>query len=366
MVLQISGTYELGLSLPLKRILANLAVALLEGVSAHLSALSEALPDLETSQSAKEQRIRRFLSNKFLTPSVILPLLIQLLRPILEHLPELVLAMDRTHWKKRGCHINILMVGLSFEGRAIPLFWIVFDQAGNSSFDKWKTVLAPVIEQLQAQTWLQGKHIVVVADREFASPKLCEWLKVNYNVDSALRMKRSHYLVDGDISIQLADLLTCFTKGSTQFYPNISITNNSSFVLNVTITWDKNCDEPLIVATTLDCPHLSLKAFEQRFGIEPMFKDHKSNGFQLEDTKVTDPKRIESLLIPIALAHVFCTTEGWRKETTKETKPKKVKGKEFRAVGLFLVGLKAFKQNVRRAQKSIFKKFLKLTSDKTS
>jgi hypothetical protein len=39
-----------------------------------------------------------------------------------------------------------------------------------------------------------------------------------------------------------------------------------------------------------------------------MFKDQKSNGFDLEGTKVTDPKRIETLLIPMTLAHIFTIT----------------------------------------------------------
>ncbi len=91
---------------------------------------------------------------------------------------------------------------------------------------------------------------------------------------------------------------------------------------------------------------------------EPMFKDHTSNGFNQEQAKVTAPKRIETPLIVIAIAHVFCTSEGYRKEEHGETSPKKVKGEEIRAVGLFLVDLKAFTQFLRKAKPLRFKKFL--------
>ena len=41
---------------------------------------------------------------------------------------------------------------------------------------------------------------------------------------------------------------------------------------------------------------------------------------------VTDPKRIETLLILMALAHIFCTSEGARKERDGEAKKNAAKG----------------------------------------
>jgi hypothetical protein len=58
----------------------------------------------------------------------------------------LVLTIDRTDWEKRQKDINILSVAVAYEGRALPLFWIVLDRKGSSSFEHWKQVLTPVIE----------------------------------------------------------------------------------------------------------------------------------------------------------------------------------------------------------------------------
>jgi hypothetical protein len=71
------------------------------------------------------------------------------MRPLLEKLPEIILIMDRTDWEKRLKYINIPSVAVSYKGRALPLFWIVLDRKGNSSFGHWKRVLTPVIEGLQ-------------------------------------------------------------------------------------------------------------------------------------------------------------------------------------------------------------------------
>ena len=186
-------TIGLKLSKPLTGMLATLIVCLLGGAEANLVSLAEALPYDGTSLLVRMQRIRRFLSNRGISPSKTLISLIRLLRPKLEELDEIVLTMDRTEWKKRGNVVNILTVALSYKGRAIPLFWIVLDRKENTSLEHWKHVLSPVIETLQQMEWISAP-IHVVADREFASPKLAEWLKETYVIDSTLRLKASMYL----------------------------------------------------------------------------------------------------------------------------------------------------------------------------
>ncbi len=124
------------------------------------------------------QRIRRFLSNKKLSPAIAVVPLIRLMRPLLSKLPEIVLTMDRTDWEKRRKHINILSVAVSYKGRAIPLFWIVLDRKGNSSFEDWKHVLTPVIEGLQQMEWLSSIpiHVVAMPSTGGALSSASEWM----------------------------------------------------------------------------------------------------------------------------------------------------------------------------------------------
>jgi hypothetical protein len=319
-LMQLFLDLHLGLSLPLRRMLAMLTSSLLEGTPAHLTALAAALPDLDKAQSGKEQRVRRFLSNSKISPQRLLPLFVHLLRPILETLPAIILVMDRTHWKKRRRHVNVLMVSVAFRGRAIPLFWIVWERAGSSSLAQWKTVLSPVLTEFQKHAWCAKIPIILVADREFASPRLAQWLKLTFQVDSVLRIKRSAYLGDQDQTIQLRDLLAYFPRGATRSYRHVTVTQRSEFLVNVTITWRKTADEPLMILFTTDNAARAVQTYAQRFGIEPMFKDLKSNGFDLEGTKITDPKRVETLLIVMALAHILCTCEGARQEDSGEVK----------------------------------------------
>jgi hypothetical protein len=317
---QLFWDLRVGLSLPLRRMLALLTTSVLEGTPAHLTALAESLPDETKAQSGKEQRVRRFLSNANISPARLLPIFFHLLQPLLQRLPAIILAMDRTHWKKRRRHVNILMVSVAFQGRAIPLFWIVLDRAGNSSLTHWKRVLSPVMAEFQKHAWCATIPIILVADREFASPRLAHWLKTTYQVDSVLRIKRSAYLGDDDQTMQLCDLLAYFPRGATRFSRHVTVTKQSDFQVNVTITWGTAYDEPLMIMATGDDAAQAIHTYEQRFGIAPMFKDLKSNGFDIEGTKVTDPKRVETLVIVMTLAHILCTCEGARQEEHGEAK----------------------------------------------
>lgn len=349
---------NLKLSKPLKKTLVELTSCLLENNKAHLCKLGEELAVNGPSKNACVQRIRRFLSNKRITPSLMVVPLIYLMRPLLENLPEIVLSMDRTEWKKRGKWINILSVAVCYKGRALPLFWMVFGRKGNSSLEHWKEVLTPVIEKLQQMDWLSDVPIHVVADREFASPKLAEWLKKGFDVFTTLRLKSSMYLNQANQpEMKIASMIQNMKKGSRVILRNQTLTRDSSYKMNVLLTWNKKYDEPLVVATTSGKPFLSDRTYSKRFGIECMHKDWKSNAFDLEKTKVTDPKRIETMLIPIAFAYIFCMLEGERKERSGEDIRKPPKGKT-RMTGLFLDGLRNISRYLRRADIKQFKRFI--------
>lgn len=126
--------------------------------------------------------------------------------------------------------------------------------------------------------------------------------------------------------------------------------------MNILLTWNEKYEEPLVVATTSPDPTCVDAVYGQRFTIEPMHKDWKSNAFDLERTRVTDSKRIETLLIPIAFAYILCVLEGERKERDGEVRLPP-KGKP-RMVSLFLSGLRAISRGLQRENLARFKAFI--------
>ena len=155
---------------------------------------------------------------------------------------------------------------------------------------------------------------------------------------------------------KVATLIQKMVKGSRKILLNQIITRDSTFKMNVLLTWNKEYDEPLVVATTSAHPERADVVYGLRFSIESMHKDWKTNAFDLEKTRVTDPKRIETLLIPIAFAYILCVLEGeLREEAGVVRKPPKGKS---RMVGLFLDGIRTISKHLRRATLKEFKAFI--------
>ena len=266
--------------------------------------------------------------------------------------------IDRTEWIRRGVAVNVLDVGISYQGRALPLFWMVTNRRGSSGFEAWKQVLGPTIEALRATDWTQGKHLHVNADREFASPKLSEWLIETYGGGSTLRLKRSEYINSEYESQPVRDYLSRLKPGQCRFLRHQTVTQNSEFVMNIALWWKKGYCEPWALMTTHTHFTRTIASYKQRFGIEPMHKDWKTNAFDIEGTRMTNAKRISTMLIPIVLCYILCMLEGKRKEISGEATSSH-RGK--RTTGLFLSGLSAFCRILRTTQLTRLKAFFSRT-----
>ncbi len=138
---------------------------------------------------------------------------------------------------------------------------------------------------------------------------------------------------------------------------NQIVTRDCQFKMNVVLRRDEGYDEPLVIITTLANPGIADTIYGKRFGIEPMHKDWKSNAFELNKTRVTDPKRIETLLIPIAFAYVISVLEGEEKEKNGDIrKPPKDKN---RMTGLFLSGIRTIAKYIKDTTVMQFKIFIR-------
>lgn len=312
---------DMEVSDPILHHLTTLVTFLCEGTPAHLTRLSDAFPDDRTKPEAKEQVVRRFLSSNKITSEQTLDSRIALALPVLLRQKEIIITLDRTEWKKRRQKVQILSASAAMYGRAVPLYWKTANRKGNTSFATWQEVLAPLLEAFTRFDDLRGYRIIVVADREFASPRLVHWLKDTFGVFAVVRCKRSQYIQEEDApSEQLSDVLKRLRRGETLFFPSVLLTKAATAPVAVCITWRNDCDEPLIAATSLENPEHTLASYAQRFGTEPMYKDLKSNGFDLESTKVTDAKRIDTVMILCAFAMILLLTLGVDREEQKQSR----------------------------------------------
>ena len=84
--------------------------------------------------------------------------------------------------------------------------------------------------------------------------------------------------------------------------------------------------ETLYILSNMDKPHKALELYRKRWAIECMFGDTKTRGFNLEDTHITDPKKLNTLMVVITLATAWVCRSATKCKGTS-TIPKKTHGR---------------------------------------
>lgn len=165
-------------------ILLNLLVELLQGQKqVRLERLAANLP-LPILFESRRRQLQRFLISPELTISSIwFGLINYLLMSYFSTSKQLIVVVDRTQWRE----LNLLMVSMIWQHRAIPLHWQFLPHKGNSSFTQQQAVIQTVLPLLK------DYRVTVLGDREFCSVELGQWLE-NQGLAICLRLKCNEYI----------------------------------------------------------------------------------------------------------------------------------------------------------------------------
>jgi len=169
------------------------------------------------------------------------------------------------------------MVSAIYQKRAFPIFWTLLDKKGASNLAQQQQVLRPAIRLLKKY------KLVIIGDREFHSIELAQWLHSQHlsfvlrqKCNTTFREKRQPFQALNNIPVQ---------PGNHLFYPQINLTQNKGFSrFNLVVSWKrkykgKQEDEPWYLLTNLPNWKNAIKIYGQRYGIEAMFKDCKTGGY---------------------------------------------------------------------------------------
>jgi hypothetical protein len=222
-----------------------------------------------------------------------------------------MIAIDRTQWKGR----NIFMVTLVRGTHALPLYWETLNHVGNSDLNTQKRLLNTAIRLLKKC------RIVVLADREFHSPKLAKWLDEK-GLYFALRQKKDlHFQEDSGQEYQILKHQG-FKPGMSKFYIGVTCGKSAELGLfNIAVYWKRKyrnsgSKQPWYILTNLPTLEQTLSLYRCRWGIEQFFKDCKTGGYNMEDTKVNETRFLALVLI-IIIAYSLATMHGQRMKNLK-------------------------------------------------
>ncbi len=267
------------------------------------------------------RRIQRFFAEFDIPYEAVTRLILHLL-PIKT---DFAVSIDRTNWKLGKFNINILTAGIIYEGVAFPMCWHLLKKRGNSNSDERINLMKQVL------TRIPKSHIrVVLADREFIGREWFAWLDTQ-NIPFVIRIKENALVSRADREIPIKKLFE-----NLHIHQQVSLQRpRRVYDLPVYMSALRLKDQYLILASNQQ-RQVALEVYKKRWGIEVLFANLKSRGFNLEETHLIHQDRIEKL---IALLAIACTWAHIIGEWIALTKPLKVKNHGRMEKSLFRYGL---------------------------
>ena len=299
--------------------LALVIVGISQSVSAQLGKIARALP-LETTQYAKEQRIRRLLDNERITQvdqyqPLVQAALTGLKGQRVQLLSDRVLLHDRH---------NILVISLAFRRRSIPLVWRALAHRGSSSLTDQQELIQTAVKLLPA-----GVRISVHGDSEFRSRELFDWLR-GQGYDAMLGIRGQMWVYDTadpraegqPLAARVAALPPQTARGRKRKHRTSPVSyvaqvyvgqEQRTGPVNLLAWWERDADGKVVlhaVMTNLPATARTKAYGKRRMWIETVFRDWQSGGFHLDQCGVPDTERVTRLLLVLAIGYVWLVSLG--------------------------------------------------------
>ena len=253
---------------------------------------------------SRRRSLQRFLKLDCLNiKSLWFPLVKKILQANFKKSKPLKVAIDRTQWRGQ----NIFMMSMVWQKRSIPLYWLLLNKKGSSNIWEQQALITPVLELLS------DYKIIILGDREFGSVKLAYWL-CQKKVKFILRVKQGRYIQENNSDyILLSDM--GLLPGKSFYLSDVKVTKQKGFgTCDIAAYWirkylGKQEDEGWYLLTNLGDLKQSIDTFKCRSGIEAMFKDCKTGGYNLEKSHANN-QRLNSLILLIAIAYSCAIFQG--------------------------------------------------------
>lgn len=280
---------------------ALLVIGLYLSGSVHLAHVVRRLP-LSGQDLSLVNRLRRFLDN----PRVDVwawyrPVAALLLGRLAGQ--SVWLVIDGT---KVGFGHHLLMVGVLYHGRTLPVAWSVHPGSrGCTKAAKQIALLERVLTVLPPTS-----PVLLLGDAEFGTVPLLRWLK-GQHWDFVIRSKGCHMVSWPDQPwVKLAAL--ALQPGETRCIGWVQFTHKHQMAdLWLVMHWAAGEDEPWYLLSTQPLSaRRVINTYKRRMWIEEMFGDLKGHGFDLETTHLRDPDRISRLVWGVCMAFVWLIATG--------------------------------------------------------
>jgi len=290
----------------------NTLAALISGIVGSKRTNLPAVAGQAPSPAKRESRVKQFarwVANEQIDADwYFLPFAAALLTS-LAHRP-LVLIMDGS---EVGRHCLALLVSVVYQGRALPVAWIVIHGCkGHFPEDTHVALLTQVQSLLPT-----AAQVIFLGDGEFDGCTLQATL-ADWGWQYVCRTAQNVILAEEGEEFAFADLGV--TPGRRIVLPGVTFTRQRYGPVLAIAWWRKGCQEPLYLISNMELAAEACYWYTRRFHIETFFSDQKSRGFYLHKSHLADPERLARLMIAACLAYLWivylgalAVQDGWDK-----------------------------------------------------
>jgi hypothetical protein len=309
-------------------LLSSLMPALIQVRSVNLMKVATAMPG-PANKMSRYRRVQRFFSSG-VSPDVFTPLILnKVIKPGKQLF--LTLTMDRTHWKWGQTDLNLLCLGLLHQDVSIPLESVSLGKAGNSNTKERKKLFR------KAWQYLKSYSCCLLADREFIGTEWLAFLLGLPGLDFIIRIRCEGWItLPNGTKRYLSHLVRNLPKGKTRIYENVTLYEQSDQVRVHLVCHRSEKGELVLLATNRSDLHQVRAIYKKRWSIETAFGFLKSKGFDLEETHLTKPKRIQLLLGVLSLTLLWGLLVGLEADRHK---PIPVKNHGRKTISFVRLGL---------------------------
>jgi Transposase DDE domain len=247
--------------------------------------------------SSSLRRIQRFFAAFTIDKDPIARLLFSLL-PCKSNL---MISIDRTNWQFGKTDINIFMLSVCYDGIAFPLLWKLLAKKGNTNTKERTELMEKFIK-------LFGKECIkaVVADREFIGKNWLKYLQ-QQRIPFHIRVRDNMWFEKpGGEKLRITWVLQGVKLKEAWHHPKLLYLDR----VLVYVSGMKLEGGEYLLIVSYDQQQQALSAYRQRWQIETMFKAFKTNGFNIEDTHLSDTVRIDKLLVVVSIAFTWAYKIG--------------------------------------------------------
>jgi hypothetical protein len=285
-----------------KRHLVNLALLVHAAFACRrlgIASLGRAMQSRTTPKHAIK-RVDRFLGNERFDHREAQE---ELLRAVIGPRETVFIAVDWTKIRKWPA----LVAGVVKRGRAVPVLWSVMDEkALHKSFNAFENGFFAWL----AKALPKGVRAIVLLDRGFKRVEMVKHLR-RLKLSFVIRTGGNVHVRHPSYSGRMDALVK--RRGQTVDLEDATLRPSRPVTVRVVGLWESGQKEPWLLMTDIEeCAAIVAAAYGRRFRIEETFRDEKDPrfGLALGKLKMTQPERLEKMLLIAALVHFIAMLVG--------------------------------------------------------